>query len=230
MELAYPPFETIDKQGQPQGISVELTYALGKYLQRPIEIENIPFIGLIPSLKTGRIDLIVSSLTMTPQREHAIDFSIPYITTGLCLLISLHSNLQSIEQADQPGRVIVVKQGTTGEAYATKNLTQAKVLILDREAACVLEVAQGKADAFIYDQMSIFTNWQKNTATTRVNLVPFHKEYWAIGLRKGDEALKAQVNAFLTQFKKNKGFDKLIEKYLPKQKKAFAQMGIPFLL
>lgn len=230
MELAYPPFETIDKQGQPKGISVDLTYALGKYLQRPIEIENIPFIGLIPSLKTGRIDLIISSLTMTPQREHAIDFSVPYITTGLCLLISLHSNLQSIEQADQPGRVIVVKQGTTGEAYAVKTLTQAKVLILDREAACVLEVAQGKADAFIYDQMSIFTNWQKNTQTTRVNLFPFHKEYWAIGLRKGDEELKAQVNAFLAEFKKNKGFDKLIDKYLPKQKKAFAQMGIPFLL
>lgn len=230
MELAYPPFETIDTQGNPKGISVELAYALGRYLDRPVSIENIPFIGLIPSLKIGRIDLIISSLTITPLREKVIDFSDPYIETGLALLIGMQSDLESIDQADQPQRVLVVKQGTTGEVYAKSHIKQAKVLILDRESACVLEVIQGKADAFIYDQMSIFTNWQKNRQATRANLQPFHKEYWAIGIRKGNEALKTQVNSFLAEFKKQKGFQRLADEFLPEQEKAFKQMGIPFFL
>ena len=49
MELSYPPFETLDAEGKPSGVSVDLADALGKYLGRKIKIDNIPFIGLIPS-------------------------------------------------------------------------------------------------------------------------------------------------------------------------------------
>lgn len=230
MELSYPPFEMIDKQGNPKGISVDLARALGRYLHREVEIQNIPFIGLIPSLKTNKIDLIISSLTMTPERKKVIDFSEPYIETGLCLLISQKSSLDSIEGADESDRVIVVKQGTTGEVYAQKNLKKATVLILDKEASCVLEIVQGKADAFIYDQFSVFTNWQRNLNTTRVNLHPFYKEYWAVGIRKGNAALLAQVNEFLKQFRQSKGFEELGNLYLPQQKAAFEKLGIPFFL
>jgi polar amino acid transport system substrate-binding protein len=82
MELSYPPFETFDEQGKPSGVSVDLASALGKYLHRDIKIENIPFVGLIPSLKTGKIDLILSSMTVTAEREKSIDFSDPYLSTG----------------------------------------------------------------------------------------------------------------------------------------------------
>ena len=62
MDLSYPPFETIDNHGQPTGVSVDLAKALGEYLHRPVLIENISFTGLIPSLLTGKIDLIISSM------------------------------------------------------------------------------------------------------------------------------------------------------------------------
>src|SRR4051812_34981947 len=78
MELKYPPFEMVDQQGQPTGISVELARELGKALHREIRIENIPFDGLIPALQTAKIDLIISSLTETAERARAIDFSEPY--------------------------------------------------------------------------------------------------------------------------------------------------------
>ena len=54
MELQYPPFEMSDKQGKPSGVSVDLAYALGKYLNREVVIENIAWDGLIPSLKTKK--------------------------------------------------------------------------------------------------------------------------------------------------------------------------------
>ena len=78
MELAYPPFEMTDPQGHPAGVSVDLANALGKYLGRDVEIQNIPFDGLIPSLQTRKIDLIISSMTATAERAKTIDFSDPY--------------------------------------------------------------------------------------------------------------------------------------------------------
>jgi polar amino acid transport system substrate-binding protein len=228
MELAYPPFEMTDTHGNPAGVSVDLANALGQYLHRKVVIQNIRFDGLIPDLKTGKIDLIISSMTATPDRADSIDFSDPYLKTGLCLLVRSNSRIQSIADADKPGATIVVKKGTTGQIYGEKQIKNAQVLVLDAESACVLEVLQGKADAFIYDQMSTYQNWRKNPATTRAILVPFQQESWAIGIRKGNTELRDQVNRFLADYKARKGFDALGDKYLAEQKEAFKKLGIPF--
>ncbi|MBI4775058.1 MAG: transporter substrate-binding domain-containing protein [Deltaproteobacteria bacterium] len=228
MELAYPPFEMTDSNGSPTGVSVDLTHALGAYLNRPVRIENIPFDGLIPALKTGKIDLIISSMTATPERRQSIDFSDPYLKTGLCLLVGIDSNLHSISDADKEGRTVAVKKGTTGHAYAATHIRNATVLVLDKEAACVLEVVQGKADAFIYDQMSIYKTWRRYPDRTVALLKPFQEESWAIGLRKGTDRLRTQVNGFLSHFRKSGGFDRLADKYLSEQKEAFRRMGYPF--
>ncbi len=228
MELAYPPFEMVETNGQPSGVSVDLAKALGKSLGREVEIQNIPFDGLIPSLQTRKIDLIISSMTATAERAKTIDFSDPYLKTGLCLLVGKNSAIQSIADADKPGKTIVVKKGTTGNIYSSDNIKSAKVLVLDKEDACVLEVVQGKADAFIYDQISTYENWKRNQDTTRPILKPFQEESWAIGLRKGDDALKRQVNEFLKYYKAAGGFDELGDRYLKEQKEAFRKLGYPF--
>jgi polar amino acid transport system substrate-binding protein len=229
MELSYPPFETLDPQGKPSGVSVDLAYALGEYLGRDVKIDNIPFIGLIPSLKTGKIDLILSSMTVTPEREKSIDFSNPYLSTGLCLLINRRISGSTLAEIDKTGNTIVVKLGTTGESYALKNIKQAKVMSLDREATCVLEVVQGKASAFIYDQFSVLRNWQKYPQETKANLQPFVKENWAMGIRKLDPELKANANAFLKNFRAEGGFKQLADKYFKKEQQLFKEQGVPFI-
>jgi polar amino acid transport system substrate-binding protein len=228
MELNYPPFEMIDPQGKPAGISVDMAEALGRYLHREVRIENIPFDGLIPALKTGKIDLIISSMTATPERAQSIAFSESYLHTGLCLLINRNAKIHSIDQTDQPGVTLVVKQGTTGQLYAQGHLQHARVLVLQKEDACVLEVVQGKAQGFIYDQMSVFHHWQRNRGTTEALLKPFKEEDWAIGLRQGNDALKAQVNDFLSTFRKEGGFQKLGDKYLKEEKTALQSLGVSF--
>ena len=67
MELAYPPFEMTDEHNQPSGIGVELAQALANALHKELVIENTQFTGLIPALKTGKIDLIISSMTATDR-------------------------------------------------------------------------------------------------------------------------------------------------------------------
>jgi polar amino acid transport system substrate-binding protein len=226
MDLSYPPFETIDESGKPAGISVDLAWALADYLQRPLKIENLPFVGLIPSLQNGRIDCIISSMTDTPERRQSISFSDPYLATGLALLAGAKADLSS--PIDRVGRTLVVRQGTTGELWARTNLKEAKLLSVEKENSAVLEVIQGKADAFIYDQMSVWQNWKKNPTATRAILTPLQKEYWAVGVRKDNEALRVKINEFLKEFGAKGGFEQLGDKYLGEQKEAFRREGIPF--
>ncbi len=230
MELAYPPFEMTDTSGKPSGVSVDLATDLAKSLGRPVVIQNTSFDGLIPALKTGKVDLVISSMTATAERAQSIDFSDPYLSTGLCLLLKKDSTAKGIDDLDKAGVKVAVKKGTTGHLYATAKLKNAEILVLDKESAAVLEVSQGKADAFIYDQMSIYQNWQRNKATTRAILEPFQKESWAVGIGKGNDELKGKVNAFIKEYRTKGGFEQLGERYLKEMKDEFKRLGYSFFL
>jgi polar amino acid transport system substrate-binding protein len=228
MEMAYPPFEMLDSSGQPSGVSVDMARAMGQHLNRPVRFENIPFDGLIPSLKTGKIDVVISSLTMTEDRKKSIDFSDPYLTMGLAILVNQKGDIQSINDVDKHGRNVAVKKGTTGNIYAFQHFKNAQLLVLNDESACAIEVAQGKADCFIYDQVSVFQTWKKYPDTTRAILQPFQQEQWAMGIRKGNIELQQQINGFIKHFKETGGFEQLGVKYFSENKKAFEELGIPF--
>ncbi len=228
MELDFPPFETIDTAGRPAGMSVDLAEALAQSLGRELRVENIPFVGLIPALKSGRIDIIISSMTDTPQRRESIAFSDPYFQIGLALLVGKESPVRSVADLDRPGRTLVVRQGTTSEAWARGHTSQVRILALEKESAAVLEVLQGRADAFLYDQVAIWQQGKRHPDRTRVLLEPLQREQLAIGLRKDDTALRESINAFLKKFRAAGGFEKLGDRYLREQKEAFKEQGIPF--
>jgi polar amino acid transport system substrate-binding protein len=230
MELQYPPFEMSDKAGNPSGISVDLAKALGKYLGREVKIQNIAWDGLIPSLKTKKVDIIISSMTITEKRKKTIDFSDPYSKSDLCILTNPTSGVKNINDLNQKGKVVAVKKGTTGHIFAVEHLKKAKVLVLDKESAAVLEVIQKRADAFIYDQLTIYRDWENHKKSTVALLDPITKNpgYWGIALRKNQPKLKAQINAFLKQAKANGTFTGFANKYLKDVKKKFDELNIPF--
>lgn len=230
MDLSYPPFEMQDKAGNPDGVGVRLAEALAAHLGRPLKIVPMEFSGLIPALKTGNIDLILSSMTATDERRQSIDFSNPYAFTGLALLVRKDSDILSIEDLKKPGRTITAKTATTGEIWAIQHIPGAKRVVFEDQTACVLEVAQGRADAFIYDQLSIYQYAEENKQTTRGLLKPFVEESWALGIAKGNDALLNQVNTFLDEFRKQDGFGKLGDRYLQKEKKILEAAGVPFIL
>jgi polar amino acid transport system substrate-binding protein len=230
MDLSYPPFEMQDKAGHPDGVSVRLAEALASHLGRPLRIVPMDFSGLIPALKTGNIDLVISSMTANEERRKSIGFSDPYAFTGLALLVAKNSGVQSVEDLRKPGRVISVKAATTGESWAAAHLPDAKRVVFENPSSCVMEVVQGRADAFIYDQLSIFQYAKENAETTRGLLKPFVEESWAVGIAKGNEELRGKVNAFLTKFRADGGFAKLGEQYLAAEKRFLEESGIPFIL
>ncbi|GAA5123565.1 transporter substrate-binding domain-containing protein [Luteolibacter yonseiensis] len=230
MDLSYPPFEMQDKAGNPDGVGVRLAEALAAHLGRPLKIMPMEFSGLIPALKTGNIDLILSSMTATEERAKSIDFSQPYAFTGLALLVRKDSAIQSIDDLKKSARTVTAKASTTGQTWAITNLPDAKCVVFEDQSACVLEVTQGRADAFIYDQLSIYKYAGENPETTRGLLKPFVEESWALGIAKGNDGLRAQVNGFIDRFRKEDGFSKLGERYLKDEKKFLEDSGIPFIL
>lgn len=226
MELAYPPFETRDDAGEPTGVSVDLMKAFGEYIGRDILIENTAWDGLIPSLQTGAADIVISSMTITEERKGLVDFSDPYANALLAILANADSDITSIDDLNQAGRVLAVKSGSTGHMYAEKNLPEAQLLVLPDESACVTEVAQGRADGFIYDQLTIYRNWQNNPDTTSAIFIPFQDvEKWGIAVQKGNQELLGQLNAFLADFQDKGGYEELTEKYLAEEKKAFDELN-----
>lgn len=226
MELAYPPFETRDEAGEPAGISVDLMKSFGEYSGYDIQIENTSWDGLIPSLQTGAADIVISSMTITEERKELIDFSDPYANALLAILANADSDITSVDDLNQSGKVVAVKSGSTGHMYAEKNLSEAQLLVLPDESACVTEVAQGRADGFIYDQLTIYRNWQNNPDTTSAIFIPFQDvEQWGIAVQKGNEELLNQLNAFLAEFQANGGYEELTEKYLAEEKKAFDELN-----
>ena len=226
MELAYPPFEGKDDAGEPAGVSVDLMKAFGKYIGREIKIENTAWDGLIPALQTGTADLVISSMTIRPDRAEQVDFSDPYANALLAVLVNKNTDASSIEDLNQAGMKLAVKAGSTGHLYAESNLQNAELMALPDESACVIEVAQGRADGFIYDQLTIYRNWQKNLDTTEAIFIPFQEpEKWGIAVQKGNSELLEQVNAFLKEFREEGGYDKLAETYLSEEKKAFDELG-----
>lgn len=229
MELQFPPFETIDNQGNPYGLSVELAQYLADKLNMDLEIVNTSYSGLIPSLQSGKINAILSSMTITEERSKVVDFSIPYAVSNLAMLININSEVESIDDANKQGIKVAVKKGTTGHIFAENNLPNAEIMVFDKESAAILEVAQGKADIFIYGQDTIYKAHTQNQDTTKINLEPIgDTQYWGIAVKKGDEELLNKINQYITEFQQDGGFDKLAEKYLSELKQVFEELDIPF--
>ncbi|MGL5254720.1 MAG: transporter substrate-binding domain-containing protein [Brevinema sp.] len=230
MELAYPPFETKGDDGNPMGVSVDIAKAFGEYLGKEVVIENIAWSGLIPSLQTDKVDMVISSMTITAERSQIIDFSDPYAKSHLAMLVGEKSPVTSVETLNQEGRIVALKQGTTSHIYAQNYLSNVTIHTFSSEVAAMTEVIQGKADAFMYDQLTIYRNNLDNPGTKMFPLPSTEETVgdWGAAFKKGNTELKDQFNEFLKKFRSEGGFEEITEKYLKEEKEVFDRNGFDF--
>ncbi len=230
MELEYPPFETIDNNGNPSGVSVELAKYLSESLGKDVRIENISYPGLIPALLSGKIDAIISSMTINEQRAKKVDFSIPYASSPLVLLAYKDSSVTSPADINSNNVTVAVKSGTIGALWVDSNAPDANVRIFDKESQAVLDVAQGKSDALIYDPLSVIRYNKRYPETTRPIMTPLPGvSGWGIAIRKGQPELLDQINYFITTSKTDGTFDKIRNEYLKEKAAKFeSETGMDF--
>lgn len=230
MELEYAPFETIDAQGTPTGFSVAYAEKLAASLGKKVEIVAMKYDALIPAMENKTIDLIISSMTKTEEREKRVDFSETYTSPALYVLTSENANVTTLDQVNSENVTIAIKTGTVSAFWAAQNAPKAKTKSFESIDAALLDVASGQSQIAIYDPITIYSFQEKNPQTKVISTPISNINGWAIALPKGDGELKSKVDTFVKQSKTDGTVDALKQTYLQDEMKKFGQYGIPFIL
>ncbi|MBI2567533.1 MAG: transporter substrate-binding domain-containing protein [Candidatus Schekmanbacteria bacterium] len=219
LEAGYVPFEMIDRKGELIGFDVALAHLMAEKLGVKLELVNTNWDGIIPSLNTGKFDIIMSGMTRTLERARAVNFSNPYFITGQTLLLSRSraDGVQAYRELDAKVRVIAVKLGTTGDFAASRLLSQAEIRRFKTEAEAALEVSSGRADAMVYDSPYVAIYARRDPERVRAILTPFTTENLAFAIRKGDPDFLSWLNLFLEEIRHDdpveSSYDKLQRTY-----------------
>jgi polar amino acid transport system substrate-binding protein len=220
MDLRWPPFETVDKDGNPTGISVDLAYELGEYLGREVEIVDLEFGSLITALETNEIDIIIGSMSITEERAQKINFSDPYFYFPLITVLNKDFYDMYMPETKEDLFAITEEVVYVGpKSFVSLSIPQAEATnptiheVNDSNAA-ILEVVAGTSDAFIISASSAAGYASENPDTTVIMWDPITSSPIGMGMRQGDTELLADVNAFIAMLGDDGGvYDMLAEKY-----------------
>jgi ABC-type amino acid transport substrate-binding protein len=112
IELSFPPMEFIDELKKPAGADVELAELLAKVLGIEVELVNMPFDSLIAAAQSGQVDVVISAMTITKDREALIDF-VPYLEMGSGILVIMGNPERIQRPTDLCGKTVAVQEGTS---------------------------------------------------------------------------------------------------------------------
>ena len=216
MDPTYMPFEMTDKRGEIIGFEVDILKAMAKSMGVKLELVSTGYDGIIPAFLTGKFDMIGSGMTLTQERNLRLNFSEPFIVVGQTLLIrkELEGTIKSYKDLNDEKYRLTSKLGTTGEMVAKKLISKAKYHGYDNEQEGVLDVVNGKADAFVYDAPYNVVAEKKVGNGKLVFLdEPFTFEPLAFGLKKGDYDSINFINNFLHQIRNDGTYDRIHDKW-----------------
>lgn len=198
LEAKYPPFESKTAAGKLEGLDVDLAEAIGRHLGREVTFADMDFDALIPELEAGRLDLVCSAVSRTPERAERVDFSLPYAKVPMGVLVSAErvSEGKGLAALEGDGVTIAVQRGTSGEKKAAERFPRARLVQFATEVDAATEVTAGRAHAFVYDVVSVVKLHEKDPGTTRILDLDLGTEEYSIAFPKGSP-LRAEVDAFL---------------------------------
>ncbi len=216
MEPGYMPFELMNQKGVIIGFDVDMAKAMAAAMKVELELVSTAWDGIIPALLTGKFDVIMSGMTLTQERNLSVNFADPYILIGQSVLIKkdLASTVKSYKDLNNAKFTVASKLGTTGEQATKKMIPDAKYISYETEQEGVIELVNGKIDAFIYDLPfnAIAVN-QKGQGKIVHLSEPFTKEPLAWAIRKGDPDFLNWLNNFMQQIKYDGIYDKIHQKW-----------------
>ena len=218
-EPTFAPFE-FQKEGSKDfdGFDMDLIRAIGKQLNMKVEIQNMGFDALIPAINAGNIDAAIAGMSITPDRQKAVDMSDPYYTSGLVVVVNKDNEaVKSVKDLDNKG--IAAQIGTTGAERAAK-VPGAKVKNFNTNSEVFLELKNKGVDAVIIDKpvAEYYLAQGGGKETAKIVGETMEAESYGISLKK-NSPLTAKINKALLDLKKNGEYDKLYEKWFGAVKK-----------
>jgi polar amino acid transport system substrate-binding protein len=211
-----PPMNLLTQDGKIIGMDVDLATMIAEAMGVKLNMQRVDFAGLLPALESGRIDMIISNMTMTPDRNLKAAFVGPYFTSGKAFLTKRSSIAQAkgLPDINSPQFTFVALKGSTSEAVIRKGAPQAKLLMADTQNEAIQIVVDGKADAMIADYPICVVAVYRNPASGLVSVVaPITYEPIGIAVPKGDPHLLNWLENFLHSLEKAGYMSDLKEKW-----------------
>lgn len=211
IDLKYYPFMYLDDDGEPAGFEVDISKAFGEYLGKDVEIVNTDFTMLIPALETGDVDIVISDMAFNEERKEKVDFSEPYrYGRTLALVNKDFATANGITDEMSEKEFFEIPQarfiGLAGTISVTVPQSFGKeVTEVTENTSAIMEVVNGTADVFVGantirgdhsanpNQTIIFDGFSKYSSS-------------CFAVKKGNEELLKQANAFIKSMYEEGGF------------------------
>ncbi|MCL5023931.1 MAG: transporter substrate-binding domain-containing protein [Nitrospirae bacterium] len=201
------------------GIEADFARNLGKALNRQVRFVELGRDQRFNSLMEGKVDIIMSGLSITEARKVRIAFTEPYLKSGLMAAVRAADASKYRSLAALTGSIpaVGVIGGTTGEAYVRKHFsgTSRRIIPLNRVSDAPFELKGGRIDVFIHDAPAVVWLVSENEASLKVIPELIDEEDLAWAVRRDDSALLAKVNAALAAWNKDGTRKAILSRWLP---------------
>ena len=197
----FQPWAMKDKNGKLIGFEIDVATRLAKDMGVEVEFVPTAWSGIIPALLTGKFDVIIGGMGITPQRALQVNFTEPYDHSGMSIVAhrQLAAGFNSLESFNRPEVQIAVKLGTTAAAAAKKYFPKAQLRMFDAEPQAYQELRNGKVHAVVgsaprptYEAVEYADSLFLPVEGT------FTQEPIGFALRKGDPDSLAFFNSWIT--------------------------------
>ncbi|ANP90272.1 ABC transporter substrate-binding protein (plasmid) [Rhizobium leguminosarum] len=196
------PWEFAERDGSYAGFEVELVQELGKRLNRTIDIQNLPFEGLIPALLSDRIQIGIASMTITDERLKSLAFAQPYFDADQSVTTLASSSVTNLDGIK--GARVAVESAATSDIWATKNEEKyafESISRYDSMGPAILDLQAGRVDAFIADMPAIAFYIKDKPQFHIVDRVPTGEQYSLIFNKSFADI--ASINDVISQMKQD---------------------------
>ncbi|QWB99552.1 transporter substrate-binding domain-containing protein [Mycoplasmatota bacterium] len=238
MDLRYPPFETtVEGEQTPEGISVDIAYALGEYLDREVEIINMDFKTLIPALEADTIDIVIGSMSITEDREKSVDFTDPYFYFKIISLVNSDFALENnIDEDSTKEDLLAIDDakfvGLVSQVSANIPASYGKEVVEASDIGTAVEfVAQGQSDILLMSANPVVDGYHANKDDTIVVWDSFLSSPIGMAVKEGNDELLEQANAFISTFNEAGGlYDQLAETWDDVLLEELGRYGLEFYI
>lgn len=214
-DAAYAPFESVNEKKEVVGFDIEVMSAIAAKAGLQVKFINTPWEGIFATLGNGERDIVISAVTITPERKQTMDFSDPYFEAKQ--LIAVGPNSKVAKFADLKTLKIGVQTGTTGDEVVQKlqGKTSANIKRFESTPLALKELLNGGVDAVVADN-GVVVNFIANNKGSKLKTIDdssFAKEFYGIAVKKGNKELLAKLNKGLADIKADGSYAKIHKKY-----------------
>ena len=203
----YPPYESIDADGNFVGYDMDLMRAVGEKLGVEVEFQDMPFDTLIAAVQEGKIDAVIAAMQATPERDEMVDFSTPYRITKDAFLGKADSPIKLEKGDDAAGYSIGTQTGTVQEKWVQeqlvgKGLTPAdKAFSYERADQGALDVQNGRIELMLIDAEPALALAEKTGLKVLLITESTAAAGKAIAMPDGAADMKAEIDKIIEAFK-----------------------------